>query len=799
MQAAGRGSAGPFTGIRIVELCRGVAGPFAGMLLADLGADVVKLEEAGGDPLRGHHSFHVLNRSKRSVVLEDGPDGALALLARADALLVDRDLRLAANGRLDAETLRARLPQLVHCSVSGLGETGELRDLPADDGLAAALSAISAHQWSHGGGAIYLTTPLTAYACGMTAALAIASALHARTAGHGGQSIAVSQLGGAMLFQSGTYVAGQNYAGSLTQAANDPHGIFPTYSFYRASDDWLFIGALTETFWVKLCNAIERVDLLAHPELQGTPLSYVKPDERRRFVRRTLEEVIAARPREEWLERLRANDVPCGPVVDRLSFLHDEQTRASDMCIEVDDPLLGRTEQMGIPIRFARTPGAVRGPAPRLGEHGHRVPSDWSALPSATTSAPAAPRARPRSFSDDPGDARNLERARLAPAALDGVRVVNLATFIAGALCPMLLADLGAEVIKVEPLEGDPFRVGTTYGFLGWNRGMRSLAVDLRREEGQQIFRELVRRADVVVDNYRAGVLERLGIDYPKLRALNPGVIHTSITGYGPSGPLAQHPCFDPIMQGRSGLVRAQGGFDPNMYQVAYTDYATATMAAFGTVAALLARDRDPDGRGQRVETSLLNNALAMQAGFFIDYPERPPDPPGAPDMRGTSAFRRAYECRGGWLFVCAADEAERRSLLQALDLTVGEPLPAEAPRDGALAERISTALRARELEAGIAKLRAAGVPAVPCTTFPAILEHPHLVANGCWWTGPHSELGEIVQTGEVIKLSATPMRLGPTAPALGEHSVEVLREVGFDDRTVAGWVAAGVVRQRGA
>jgi crotonobetainyl-CoA:carnitine CoA-transferase CaiB-like acyl-CoA transferase len=710
-------------------------------------------------------------------------------------LLIDRDVARRHAAELGATALTAHAPHLVHCSVSPFGETGALADLPPDDALVAAASGISAMQWSHGGGPIYLTTPLTAYACGMLTALAVSSALRARSLGYGGQELQVSQLGAAFLFQSGTYVTGPRSQGSLVMRANDPRGIFPTYCFHRCQDDWLFVGALTETFWVKLCNAIERSDLLAHPDLQGSPMGFSQPAERRELVRDTLASIFATRARAEWLARLNENDVPCGPVLDRREFSSDPQSLHAGMRITVDDPLLGPTRQLGVPLRFAATPCAVRGPAPRGGGDGETVLREWRDAKHANEPATRARATSPRGWSDDPSHARNRERAVLPPAPLDGIRVVNLATFIAGALCPMLLADFGAEVIKVEPLDGDPFRAGTSFGFLGWNRGMRSLALDLRRPEGREILLAMAERADLVIDNYRPGVLSRLSLDGATLRARNPRVIQLSITGYGPDGPLADRPCFDPIMQGRSGLVRAQGGFDPTMYTVAYTDYATATMAALAAVAALVARDAGRSGHaeGQSVWTSLLNNAFAMQAGFFIDYPGRPADPPGGRDLRGTNAFRRAYQTSDGWIFV-AAQPAAREALLAALGMSadVGPDDAVEGPT----AERIAAALRELPFSEALERLRRANVPAVPCPIFPDITSDPHMRANGYWWSSSHPDLGDIVQTGESVKLSRTPMRLGPVAPRLGEHTVEVLRELGLDEPTIAQHLANGIVRQ---
>ncbi len=152
------------------------------------------------------------------------------------------------------------------------------------------------------------------------------------------------------------------------------------------------------------------------------------------------------------------------------------------------------------------------------------------------------------------------------------MRVLDLTSFIAGPFCPLLLADLGADVVKIETTEGDPFRMAA-FGFVGWNRGKRSLVLDLKRAEGRDVFLDLARAADVVVDNFRGGVMERLGIGWDRLSAENPRLVHTSITGYGTTGPLACLPGFDPVFQARSGLMLAQGGDEPVFHMIAYNDY----------------------------------------------------------------------------------------------------------------------------------------------------------------------------------------------------------------------------------
>jgi crotonobetainyl-CoA:carnitine CoA-transferase CaiB-like acyl-CoA transferase len=233
--------------------------------------------------------------------------------------------------------------------------------------------------------------------------------------------------------------------------------------------------------------------------------------------------------------------------------------------------------------------------------------------------------------------------------------------------------------------------------------------------------------------------------------------------------------------------VLAQGGDEPTFYQVAYTDHSTATMAALAAVAALVARDASASGEGQAVWTSLLNNAFVMQAGFMIDYPGRPADPPGGRDVRGTSPFRRAYATGDGWIFVSAEADASRRLLLETLGVS-----PTGESEEHALSEALAKIRR----EEALMRLRAAGISAVACLGFSEIFDDAQLCENNYWWSARHPDFGDILQTGTVIRFIRTPMRLGPVAPRLGEHSIEALREFGIDSETIERGISDGIVRQ---
>ncbi|HEY8491645.1 MAG TPA: CoA transferase [Dehalococcoidia bacterium] len=362
----------------------------------------------------------------------------------------------------------------------------------------------------------------------------------------------------------------------------------------------------------------------------------------------------------------------------------------------------------------------------------------------------------------------------------------------------MMLADYGADVVKVEFLEGDAFR-SFGYGFLGWNRGKRSLAVQLKHPKGRDLVHRLVRDADVVVENYRPGVARRLGLDYETLREINPRLIYASVNAYGDGGPYVEKPGFDPLIQARSGLMAAQGGpgNPPVYYTCAVCDYAGAQALAFAVVAALYARERT--GRGQHVATSLTAMALLAQAGDFIFYEGRPPEPPGGPDLLGRTATYRHYRCADGWLFLALTEPDGWRGLAQAL----GRPhLAAEypgaeavaAPAAGPLAAALESAFAGEPVAAWLERLDRAGVPAAPVLNVAALFDDPHVRANDLLAEHEHPRWGRVQQTGLLVQFSETPGILQRPAPLLGQHTREVLREAGLTDGEIAALEAEGIV-----
>jgi len=746
-------AAPPLAEVRVVTWTRSLGGRFAGFLLTSLGADVVAVEDPA--VARATPGDHVLARDVRSVGVARATagDGALwrRLAAGADAVVVDEAAPAVAD---DGER--------VVCRVAAWGREAPHVDLPGDEALIAAATGVHALQWSWAKRPVWLVTPVVGYMTGLLAAFGTTAALLARRRGAPGQAVDVSGVGAAFALNSGTYVTalGGGFEGSLTRHG-DPRGVYPTYCLYQTADGWLFVGALTQTFWVKLMVALGRHDLLAEPRLQANPLAFGVP-EIRDFVRGELDPVFRARPTAAWIETLRAADVPCGPVQTRAAYLADPEAEALGLVAHVDDPILGPTRQPPAVAAFSDTPARRPGAAPR-------PDADGAAL------------------------AEEPRRRRAAPAAggggaagcLAGIRVLDLTSYIAGPVCPMLLADLGADVVKVESAEGDPFRTAA-FGFLGWNRGKRSLVLDLKRAEGRDVLLDLARAADVVVDNFRAGVMERLGLGWDALHEANPRLVHTSITGFGPESTL---PGFDPIFQARSGLMAAQGGADaPVFHLIAYNDYCAGALAALATVAALVARERT--GRGQQVDVSLFRTAFVVQAAEMIAYPGCPPAATGGRDHLGPGAARRLYACADGWVCVAAGDAAAA----SALGAFAGARIGADDPPDGRAAAAVERRLAALPRAEALAALAAAGVPATACASLEDLFADPALRASGAFVEQDHPSLGRVLLPGPFVRFGATPAPPPRPAPRLGADGAAVLGEIGYSAERIAALVAAGVV-----
>ena len=400
------------------------------------------------------------------------------------------------------------------------------------------------------------------------------------------------------------------------------------------------------------------------------------------------------------------------------------------------------------------------------------------------------------------------------PGPLVGLRVLELAQIMAGPTCGMLLADMGADVLKVEKLPGgddsrgyrEPRVNGVSAPFLVLNRNKRGMALDLKQPQGREVLLRMVARADVLTENYRSGTLEKLGLGYADVLAkVNPGLIYCAISGFGRSGPLADRGGFDLIAQGFAGLMSITGepGGPPVKTGNSVADLNAGILAVVGILAAYTHRLKT--GEGQMVDTSLMEAAL-QQTGWHASVyfaTGESPGPTGSAHL--LTAPYQAFRAADGWINIGGANQANWERICDVL----GHPEWREDARFAtntarmqhrpALVEAMTAVLATRGRADWIAAFEAAGVPVGPVHSIGEALSHPHTLARGNVVETVHPQAGPTRALGCPVHFSKTPARIDRPAPMLGEHTREVLREHGYTEAEIDALVAARVVEDAAA
>ncbi len=365
-------------GLSLVDLSTGIAGPYASMLLAEMGADCIKVEPGEGDQARGLPGFAVWNRSKRGITADPATDGGREVIqrlaARADIIVESFTPGRARALGLDYDSLSAANPKLIYCAIPPFGEKGPLAEKPADEYVVAAFAGIMAGQGGLGWPPAYVTLPLASYGAAFLTAYGAAAALYTREADGAGQKVEVSLLAGALGMESASFLRSDTIQ-PIVSSRPMQQGGSPVYRLYECQDDWMMLACGNQNFWNKLCIALDRFDLAADPRFENAPWA-IPELESILALTELLAELFRQQPRAHWLQLLNEADVPCAPVNRREEFMEDAQLLHNRMMVDIDDPALGPTRQMGVAMTLTDNPGAIKGPAPRLGEHTSEVLDD---------------------------------------------------------------------------------------------------------------------------------------------------------------------------------------------------------------------------------------------------------------------------------------------------------------------------------------------------------------------------------------------------------------------------------------
>ncbi len=396
-----------------------------------------------------------------------------------------------------------------------------------------------------------------------------------------------------------------------------------------------------------------------------------------------------------------------------------------------------------------------------------------------------------------------------ASGPLTGLKVIELAHIMAGPVCGQFLADMGADVIKVEKVPGgdDTRRMvppdidGESAAFMILNRNKRGTAINLKTEAGKAVLRKMLQTADVVIENYRPGTMERLGLGYETLRKQNRGLIYCQITGFGLTGPYAERAGFDLIGQGISGLMSVTGegtGGPPIKAGVPVGDIGAGMLAAMGILAAYIHREKSGDG--QLVDTSLLEASVINTSWVSAIFLATGISPTALGSAHPLAAPYQAIQTADGWINIGAANQANWLRMVEV----IGTPELAEDPRFVDNAERmqhlpalikiLTTSFKQRSTTDWLTRLESVGVPAGPVLSIGEMLQDPQVLARDMVVDVEHSNLGRTKALGSPVKFSRTPTKINRGAPLLGEHTREILGEYGYSNSDIEALADAGDV-----
>jgi crotonobetainyl-CoA:carnitine CoA-transferase CaiB-like acyl-CoA transferase len=837
-------------GLRVIDFSTWMAGPLATMVLADNGAEVIKIEPPEGDPARALPAFQTWNRGKQSVALDlktdAGRERALGLVRDADVVVTS--FRPGVAGRLGVgyEQARAANPRAVYAEITGYGEQGANARLRGYEALVSAKSGRMAafERIADRDGPMYPAVPCASFAAAMFTVQGILAALHKRRETGLGQKVSVSLLAsllpydmvqwirpqisgvdaqtasragekgvynqpGASMRQTAAAVAAASPANEMSRSYN-PQQIHrpgfrvprPNYMTAVTKDGvWLQLANTADHLWLAQMQAMGLVELYGEDRFAKMPSVGTEADSEALW--ELILERVRMRTYDEWREIFdQHEDVAVDRLLQPFESLEHRQVQHNGHVVQVEGLDGQVTLQPGSLVRFSESEVRIGPRAPRVGEHNAQFADERSAA------GPA------------PAPSSNIEPR----GPLDGVTILDFATFFASPYATSILANLGARVIKIETLGGDYSRYSAG-GLLAFptTQGKQSIALDLKHPDGRAIAHKLIERADMLLHNFRPGVPERLQIDYETCRKLNPRLVYLYGASYGDGGPDASRPAFHPIAGAIAGnaMRQAGAGHPPNGSETleiedlkleawrmlraneANPDVNAAIAAATALMLGLAARDAS--GHGQSLMTTMIASNLYANSDELIAYEGRPPVRQADAQLLGISPLYRLYETADGWVFLACLRRKEWETFCRAVEREdlISTWDAAWAPgcsSTGEPAAGIAELLRSKSATEWERTMMEHDVPLVAVEQRDpgrVCLEDADMRAQGYVVPVESAVYGQYWRHGSPVQFSGHELSYGPWE-AVGGHTREVLAELGYSVAQIDRLIADKVVEAEG-
>lgn len=808
---------GACEGLSVLDFSSWMAGPLATMILADCGAEVIKVEPPAGDPARRLPAFHTWNRGKRSVIADlssvAGKDRALELAARADVVVIGFRPGVAERFGIDYESIRILNPGIIYADITGFGTHGAYSHLKGYEALVAAKSGrMTVYQGiAPRKGPAYLAVPLASFSAAMLVTQGILAALHSRRQTGLGQRVSVSMLTALLPYDLHTWILHQQQSPTdpATSAARsrayDPRQMHrPDFRVPRPSiwpgvtkdGEWLWFENTAQHLCAAQMSALDLVDLYADERFVNLPVVANEDDAEELWG--ILLGKVRSKTAEEWTAILDNFEIGVERVQWPVNAFRHRQVvhnrHVTEILMAENVPM----QQPGPLVRFSKTTHDTILPAPHLGGD-----NDYAFS----------------SKRQNRGESRGSPQKN---GPLSDTTILDLSTWYAGAYATSVLANLGARVIKVEPLGGDPGRylIG---GLLGYatSQGKESLAVNLKSAEGMKIVRGLVRKVDALYHNFRADVAERLRLNYASVRRLNPEILYVHASAYGDSGPDRRRPAFMGSVAAATGYTLRQVGFGhppttsaeldmaelkKEAWRLARTaegnaDVNSALAAATAVLLGLCARDAGAGG--QNLMTTMLCSNMYLNSDELIDYPGCPPPLRADENLYGVAPAYRMYKAGDGWVFLACLMRDEWDALCQVAgrdDLRARWPdawQPIVSSRQAQeLAQELSTVFLAHSAASWESLMSQEDVPLVEVETRDPgqfFLESQQLVDERHRVHVDSVHCGPYWRHGALQLFSRDGGTFGAFEP-VGAHSRPILEELGYSRNQADRLIATGVV-----